>query len=56
MAQERSPQSEGLLTRLFGRLWQRPADDFAPQRGTVTHVIILDGTLSSQPQLPKELY
>ncbi len=42
-----SPQSEGLLNRLFGRLWQRPADDFAPQRGSVTHVIMLDGTMSS---------
>tara|TARA_R110000787_G_scaffold127590_7_gene239007 strand:- start:596 stop:1687 length:1092 start_codon:yes stop_codon:yes gene_type:complete len=35
------------LERLFGRLWHRPASDFGPRRGTVTHVIILDGTMSS---------
>lgn len=40
-------QKTGLWSRLARRLWQRPADDFGPRRGTVTHVIILDGTLSS---------
>ncbi|MBM1631375.1 DUF2235 domain-containing protein [Sulfitobacter mediterraneus] len=32
---------------MFGRLWHRPASDFGPRRGNVTHVIILDGTMSS---------
>lgn len=42
-----SLQNNGFLKRLFGRLWQRPASDFGPRRGAVTHVIILDGTMSS---------
>ncbi|MEM6305517.1 MAG: DUF2235 domain-containing protein [Pseudomonadota bacterium] len=37
----------GVMARLFGRLWQRPSSDFGPTRGAVTHVIILDGTMSS---------
>lgn len=40
-------QQEGLLARLFGRVWKRPASDFGPQRGQTIHVIILDGTMSS---------
>ena len=32
---------------LRGRLWRRPASDFGPRRGPVTHVVILDGTMSS---------
>ena len=36
-----------LLRRLLGSFWQRPASDFGPRRGTVTHLIILDGTMSS---------
>lgn len=39
--------TEGLLSRLFGRLWQRPADDISPRRGPQIHVVILDGTMSS---------
>ncbi len=46
-----SPQNNtrkgGLWSRVVGGLWQRPDDDFGPRRGAVTHVIILDGTLSS---------
>ena len=41
------PAQESLLTRLFGRIWQRPATDFTPRRGPVVHLIILDGTMSS---------
>lgn len=41
--QNRTP----LLQRLFGSLWRRPPSDFGPRRGAVTHVIILDGTMSS---------
>lgn len=29
------------------RIWRRPSRDFGPRRGSVCHVIILDGTLSS---------
>lgn len=36
-----------LLKRLFGSLWNRPASDFGPRRGAVTHLIILDGTMST---------
>lgn len=42
-----SPPSDSLLNRLIGRIWKRPASDFGPRRGAVTHVIILDGTMSS---------
>lgn len=35
------------LRRLFGSLWKRPPTDFGPRRGSVTHLIILDGTMSS---------
>jgi len=42
-----TPQNKGLLSRLFGRIWRRPATDFGPRRGAVTHLIILDGTMSS---------
>ena len=45
--QNEEPQSEGVLPRLIGRLWKRPADDFGPRRGSIIHVIILDGTMSS---------
>jgi len=39
--------SKGLFGRLVGRLRRKPAMDFGPRRGAVTHVIILDGTMSS---------
>ena len=42
-----SLRNDSFLSRLFGRLWHRPASDFGPRRGNVTHVIILDGTMSS---------
>ncbi|SDF74346.1 Uncharacterized alpha/beta hydrolase domain [Sulfitobacter delicatus] len=42
-----SQRSESLFRRMFGRLWRRPPTDFGPRRGAVTHVIILDGTMSS---------
>ena len=29
------------------RIWRRPARDFGPRRGPVTHVVILDGTMST---------
>ncbi|MEM1076638.1 MAG: DUF2235 domain-containing protein [Pseudomonadota bacterium] len=29
------------------KIWRRPAQDFGPRRGPVTHVVILDGTMSS---------
>ncbi|KIN69001.1 DUF2235 domain containing protein [Sulfitobacter donghicola DSW-25 = KCTC 12864 = JCM 14565] len=32
---------------MFGRLWRRPDHDFGPVRGQQTHVIILDGTMST---------
>ncbi len=35
------------LKRLFGRLWRRPDADFGPVRGPQTHLIILDGTMST---------
>ncbi|MEQ6248566.1 DUF2235 domain-containing protein [Sulfitobacter sp. HNIBRBA3233] len=43
----RNDLSKSFLRRLFGRLWTRPASDFGPRRGRQTHVIILDGTMSS---------
>ncbi len=42
-----APQNRSLISRLLGRLWQRPATDFGPRRGSVSHVIILDGTMST---------
>lgn len=39
--------NNSFLAKLFGRLWQRPASDFGPRRGRQTHVVILDGTMSS---------
>ncbi|QJF50630.1 DUF2235 domain-containing protein [Roseobacter ponti] len=42
-----SQRNKGLFGWLRGRIWRRPASDFAPRRGPVTHVIILDGTMSS---------
>ncbi len=41
------PDRQSLLRRLLGSLWQRPASDFGPRRGAVTHLVILDGTMSS---------
>ncbi|WP_439655607.1 DUF2235 domain-containing protein [Sulfitobacter aquimarinus] len=32
---------------MFGRLWTRPDSDFGPVRGPQTHLVILDGTMSS---------
>lgn len=43
----RSLRNNKFLKRLFGALWQRPSADFGPRRGVQTHVIILDGTMSS---------
>ena len=43
----RLPLSKTVLRRLFGRLWHRPDTDFGPRRGAVTHVVILDGTMST---------
>ncbi|MEM6890029.1 MAG: DUF2235 domain-containing protein [Pseudomonadota bacterium] len=40
-------QSNKVLDWLSGRLWRRPASDFGPRRGAVTHVVILDGTMST---------
>ncbi|MGJ8544788.1 MAG: DUF2235 domain-containing protein [Sulfitobacter sp.] len=37
----------GLLSRLIGRIWRRPASDFGPRRASVIHLVILDGTMSS---------
>ncbi len=31
---------------LSAKIWSRPPSDFGPRRGQVTHVIILDGTMS----------
>ena len=36
-----------ILTRLLGGIWHRPPADFGPRRGVQTHVVILDGTMSS---------
>lgn len=40
-------QDGSLLKRLFGRLWRRPDTDFGPVRGPQTHLVILDGTMST---------
>jgi len=40
-------RNKALLDWLGGRLWRRPSGDFGPRRGPVTHVVILDGTMSS---------
>ena len=40
-------QSKGLIGWLRGAIWRRPSADFGPRRGPVTHVVILDGTMSS---------
>ncbi|MFK7869868.1 MAG: DUF2235 domain-containing protein [Roseobacter sp.] len=40
-------QNNGLISWLGGRIWRRPSSDFGPRRGPVTHVVILDGTMSS---------
>ena len=48
-----SPQNnleDSFLRRLFGRLWTRPDSDFGParpSRGPQTHLVILDGTMST---------
>jgi uncharacterized protein (DUF2235 family) len=41
------PRNKDLLDLIGGRIWRRPASDFGPRRGSVTHVVILDGTMSS---------
>lgn len=48
----RSPlnNENSFLGRLFGRLWTRPDSDFGParlSRGPQTHLVILDGTMST---------
>ncbi|TMM55162.1 DUF2235 domain-containing protein [Sulfitobacter sabulilitoris] len=42
-----SRRNKGLIGWLRGKLWRRPSTDFGPRRGAVTHVIILDGTMST---------
>ena len=42
-----SLRNKGWFYWLRGRLWRRPDSDFGPRRGPVTHVVILDGTMSS---------
>lgn len=42
-----SRRNKGWFYWLRGRLWRRPDSDFGPRRGPVTHVVILDGTMSS---------
>ncbi len=44
---EHAGQRSSLLRRLFGRLWTRPDSDFGPRRGPQTHLVILDGTMST---------
>lgn len=44
------PNNESVWGRLFGRLWTRPDSDFGParpSRGPQTHLVILDGTMST---------
>ena len=43
----RLPRNNSWFHWLRGRLWRRPSSDFGPRRGPVTHLIILDGTMSS---------
>lgn len=46
----RSPLNDlgnSFLARLFGGLWHRPSSDIVPRRGPQTHLVILDGTMSS---------
>lgn len=43
----RSPRNKDWFHWVRGRLWRRPSSDFGPRRGPVTHVVILDGTMSS---------
>ena len=38
--------NNSFLAKIFGKLWRRPSSDFRPRRGSQTHVIILDGTMS----------
>ena len=40
-------QSRRKLQRLLRRIWRRPGQAYGPRRGSVTHVVILDGTMSS---------
>ena len=42
-----SRPNKSIFARLFGKFWTRPDSDFTPHRGQQTHVIILDGTMSS---------
>ncbi|WP_227269749.1 DUF2235 domain-containing protein [Roseobacter weihaiensis] len=42
-----SRRSKKALLWLRRKVWRRPARDFGPRRGPVTHVVILDGTMSS---------
>lgn len=42
-----SRQNKKWLGWLRSRFWRRPDSDFGPRRGPVTHVVILDGTMSS---------
>lgn len=42
-----SRRNKKALVWLHRKLWRRPARDFGPRRGPVTHVVILDGTMST---------
>lgn len=42
-----SRQNKKAFLWLRRAIWQRPSRDFGPRRGSVTHVVILDGTMSS---------
>ncbi|MEP0961294.1 MAG: DUF2235 domain-containing protein [Roseobacter sp.] len=42
-----SRRNKKALLWLRHRIWRRPSHDFGPRRGPVTHLVILDGTMSS---------
>ncbi len=42
-----SRRNKKALLWLRRKIWRRPAQDIGPRRGPVTHVVILDGTMSS---------
>lgn len=42
-----SRRNKQALLWLHRKVWRRPPRDFGPRRGPVTHLVILDGTMSS---------
>ncbi|MFK7745483.1 MAG: DUF2235 domain-containing protein [Roseobacter sp.] len=42
-----SRRNKKALVWLRRKIWRRPSSDFGPRRGPVTHVVILDGTMST---------